>query len=215
MHTAARDAWLDFIRAHEGEVPYMYLDTKGLVTVGIGNLIDPVASAIALPFQTKSQNKLGAPAGRPATPSEIEVEWHHIKHHTKCLAMAKYGHTLCAPETNLELSQSSRDKLFWDKSDSNESVLHETFRDYDAWPADAQLGLMALAWGLGPGFPAHWNKFTAACKARDFATAAAESHISSWNADRNGASQRFFRNAARVHAGSETIAWPSSTTRRI
>ena len=29
----------------EGHLPYMYLDTEGLVTIGRGNLIDPVASA--------------------------------------------------------------------------------------------------------------------------------------------------------------------------
>ena len=57
-----------------------------------------------------------------------------------------------------------------------------------------------MAWGLGAGFPSRWPKFTAACKKKDFDAAAADSKISTWNAERNDASTRLLTNAARVLA---------------
>lgn len=63
MHASARSAWQGFITKHEGNIGHMYLDTKGLVTIGIGNLIDPLSLATPLPFQFKIANRAGAPAG--------------------------------------------------------------------------------------------------------------------------------------------------------
>jgi GH24 family phage-related lysozyme (muramidase) len=200
MHAAAQAAWYDFIRRHEGEVAFMYLDTKGLVTTGIGNLIDPMSLATPLPFQLKAVNKLKAPAGRAATRLEIETEWKFIKNHPQRQKLITGGHRLCEPETDLELSDANRAQLFSRKSTSNERQLRGAFPDYDWWPADAQLGLMAMAWGLGAGFPARWPKFSAACKRKDFDAAAADSHISTWRKERNDASTRLFTNAARVLA---------------
>ena len=85
MHASARTAWQGFITKHEGNIGYMYLDTKGLVTIGIGNLIDPLSLALPLPFQFKIGNRAGAPAGRLATPKEIEAEWRSLKNHANRL----------------------------------------------------------------------------------------------------------------------------------
>jgi GH24 family phage-related lysozyme (muramidase) len=57
MHASAQAAWQTFITGHEGNVAHMYLDTKGLVTIGIGNLIDPISLALTLPFQFKATNR--------------------------------------------------------------------------------------------------------------------------------------------------------------
>lgn len=45
VRQAVLDVWNDFNRPLEGRVPYMYLDVKGLVTTGLGNLIDSTADA--------------------------------------------------------------------------------------------------------------------------------------------------------------------------
>jgi len=178
----------------------MYLDTKGLVTVGIGNLIDPVSLARPLPFQFKAVNKIKATAGRPATRAEIEAEWNFIKNHKDRAQFISRGHRLCAPETDLELSEANRLQLFESKSAANERQLRGFFTDFDFWPADAQLGLTAMAWGLGAGFPARWPTFSAACRRKDFDAAAGDSRIKTWRAERNDASLRLFGNAARVLA---------------
>lgn len=62
----------------EGVVKYMYLDIKGLVTIGVGNLIDPINAALNLPFRYK--NKPGVTnAGQSASRADIEAEWKLIK----------------------------------------------------------------------------------------------------------------------------------------
>jgi hypothetical protein len=200
MQASAQSVWFKFISPYEGVVPYMYLDTRQLVTVGVGNLIEPLNLALVLPFQFKVTNTLGITPGRLATHAEIEAEWKHLKNHPMAGVLAHYGHTRCRGETNLELSTASQQQLFWTKTSSTEMGLRQRFPSWDRWPADAQLGLLAMGWGLGTG-PlglGRFTKFNAACSKQDFDAAADESNISSWPADRNGASVRLFRNAARV-----------------
>jgi hypothetical protein len=198
MHASVQSAWQKFITRHEGNIAFMYLDTKGLVTIGIGNLIDPVSQALTLPFQYKAVNHAGAPAGRAATRKEIETEWFSLKHHPHKLALARSGAAGCARLTDLELSVESRQQLFDRVTNAHEAQLTKYFPDLDAWPGDAQLGLMAMAWGLGMYFPPQFPKFSQACRKRDFDTAAQESTISTWRLERNQASVCFFTNAARV-----------------
>jgi hypothetical protein len=198
MHSSAQTALYGFIKAHEGEVSFMYLDTKGLVTIGIGNLIDPVGAALTLPFEFKAQNLHHAPAGRPATEAEIDAEWNFLKNHAKRAAFIHGGHRVIEPYTSLELSAANRQQLFENKSADNQRKLRRAFVQFDQWPADAQLGLMAMAWGLGPAFPPHWPNFSRACRKPDFDAAAHDSHISTWRLERNAASRRLFGNAARV-----------------
>lgn len=59
---------------------------------------------------------------------------------------------------------------------------------------------MAMGWGLGPAFPPRFPKFTAACKARAFAKAAAESNIGTWHMPRNYRTRTLLTNAAVVDA---------------
>ncbi|HWO14805.1 MAG TPA: hypothetical protein VNN80_35120 [Polyangiaceae bacterium] len=200
MHASARAGWQQYITRDEGEVAHMYLDTKGLMTVGIGNLIDPVSLATPLPFQFKAVNKAKAPAGRVATHAEIEAEWKFIKNHPDRAKFISKGHRQCEPVTDLELSSANIRQLFDNKTADNERQLRGYFSDYDFWPADAQIALMAMAWGLGAGFPARWPKFTAACRKKDFDAAAADSRVKTWRAHRNEGSLRLFGNAARVLA---------------
>jgi hypothetical protein len=105
MHVSVHSAWFKFISKHEGVVPYVYLDTRQLVTVGVGNLIEPLVLALALPFQFKPTNKLGAAPGKLPTQAEIEAEWKHLKNHPMAAVLAQRGHTSCRNETNLELSR--------------------------------------------------------------------------------------------------------------
>ena len=200
MHGSVRSAWFTFISQHEGVVPHMYLDTRQLVTVGVGNLIEPMALALALPFQFKRANRLGAMPGRSATPAEIEAEWKHLKNHPVAAILAQKGHTMCRAETNLELSTTGQQQLFWNKTASTENCLRQMFSSWDQWPADAQLGVLAMAWGLGTGPRGlgKFIKFDAACRRLDFATAIGECSISSWRAERNNASIRLLRNATCV-----------------
>jgi GH24 family phage-related lysozyme (muramidase) len=167
MHDSVKKSFNSFTTKFEGRVPWMYLDIKGLVTVAVGNLIDPVDSALGLPFVHKTSKVA-------ATRDEIRAEWTMLKGKQD---LAKKGHKACEAITDLRMTDQGMDDLVLAKLTSNESVLKKAFPDWDAWPADAQLGVLSMAWALGPGFPAHWTKFTAAAKAQDWATAAANCKI--------------------------------------
>jgi hypothetical protein len=173
----------------------MYLDIKGLVTVGVGNLIDPVELAQALPFQLKSK------PGSPATADQIGADWQRLKDHP---ALARAGHLACAPLTQLELDDTAIDSLVSGRLADNEATLksQDWFRQFDTWPADAQLGLLSMAWAMGPRAPGEFPRFRAACLGLDFTTAAAECRMDDEAnpglAPRNQAGVTLFLNAARV-----------------
>jgi hypothetical protein len=215
MHTSVRAAWLDFNRPFEGRLHVMYLDThrddKGnlapLVTTGVGNLIDPVGEALRLPWF-----HWGNPAA-PATPDEIRAEWEMIKSHTE---LAPLGGRAFEAIATLELSDDAIDALCMQKLAGNEALLKAhvaEFATFDTWPADAQMALLSMAWGMGAGFvfgrDSHgqlkvllWPSFRAACDALDFDKAADECRMSEVGnpgvRPRNDANQRLFHNAAVV-----------------
>ncbi|MBI4908429.1 MAG: hypothetical protein HY820_32690 [Acidobacteria bacterium] len=156
----------------EGAIPFMYQDIKGLITVGVGNLIDPAELAMELPFRWKQRPDL-AKAGNRATRAEIRSEWNRIKGDT---TLAAKGHRACEPLTNLELSNEAIDDLIAGRLADNETKLkaQRPFKDFDNWPADAQLGLLSMAWAMGPNAFTAFKKFSAGCAKQDFDIAAAE-----------------------------------------
>jgi GH24 family phage-related lysozyme (muramidase) len=190
MYDSVRSSFNGFTKTFEGRVAWMYLDIKGLVTTGVGNLIDPVDAALALPFVHKGDNT-------PATKDEITSEWKNIKAKPD---LAQKGYKACESITNLRLTDQSIDSLVDSKLTQNESVLKKSFPDWDKWPADAQLGVLSMAWALGAGFSGKWPKFTAAAKTGDWTAAAANCKIDTTGnpgvAKRNDADALLFKNAA-------------------
>jgi GH24 family phage-related lysozyme (muramidase) len=198
MFSSVQSIFPSFSAGFEGRIPYMYLDILGLVTVGIGNLIDPVATAQALPFCFKN------PPGNPATQDQITAEWQTLKNDP---SLAAKGHLACEAITQLALSNGAIDSLVLAKLTQNESFLkrQQWFLSFDTWPADAQLGLLSMAWAMGPGGPGGFLHFRAACQALDFKTAAAQCQMNAAGnpglVPRNTANVTLFSNAAIVLAG--------------
>jgi GH24 family phage-related lysozyme (muramidase) len=203
MYPAVQSSFLAFSTKFEGRVPYMYLDVKGLVTVGVGNLVDPVEAAQTLPFRFKNKPGITAP-GSPATADQIAEEWQILKNDT---GLAAKGYLACEPLTQLELSDDAMNSLILDRLTRNESFLkrQQWFQDFDTWPADAQLGLLSMAWAMGPAGPGAFPSFRMACKNLDFTTAAAQCKMNEAGnpglVPRNQANVTLFSNAAIVLAG--------------
>jgi IPT/TIG domain-containing protein len=196
MYPSVRAAFLSFSTRFEGRMPYMYLDVRGLVTIGVGNLIDPVDLALPLPFMQKAD--LAA-----ATQDEIRVDWQTVKGRQD-LAMAHDYLQQFDALTALKLTDESIDQIVLGKLDSNEATLSNTpeFADLDTWPVDAQLGLFSMAWAAGSGFGGGFLRFRAACAAKDWNTAATESNMDDTHnpglRPRNEANRILFSNAAQV-----------------
>lgn len=209
MYQSVQDAFMAFSTQFEGKVNFMYLDIKGLVTIGIGNLIDPVDAALNLPFVHKAD-------GSSASQDEIRTEWNSLKSQPD---LAQKGYQACAPLTNLMLTDASIAQLVTAKMNQFASTLKATseFSNMDSWPADAQLGLLSMAWAMGPAFGSSWPHFRAACAANDWSTAAANCQMDETGnpglKPRNAADVLLFSNAAVVQTnglGFTVLHWPSS-----
>jgi hypothetical protein len=202
MLSSVQSAFRGFSAQFEGCVPYMYLDVKGLVTVGIGNLVDPVELAQALPFRSKNRPGIVNP-GAPATSDQIAAEWGKLKGNP---GLAHERFNACDALTELELSDDAINSLILTRVTDNEGFLKRQpwFNNFDTWPADAQLGLLSMAWAMGPGGPGQFPHFRAACQVMDFNTAAAESQMDATGnpglVPRNKANAMLFSNAAVVLA---------------
>lgn len=203
MYSSVQSQFRAFNEPFEGSIPYMYLDVKGLVTVGVGNLIDPVELASALAFTFKNKPGIATP-GAPASQDQIAAEWQKIKGNT---SLAQRGHLACAPITDLELGDDPLNALILKRLTQNENFLkrQQPFAQFDTWPADAQLALLSMAWAMGPAAPLNFHHFCAACASLDFTTAAAQCEMNTAEnpgvIPRNNANQKLFQNAAAVLAG--------------
>lgn len=187
------DAFQAFTARFEGTCSWLYLDVKGLVTTGVGNLVDPMPAALDLPWRRQD--------GSLAAPSEVEEAWQVVKHAT---AMQRLGGFAFARLTTLRLDEAGIAALVRQRLTVDDQYLARRFAsaDYADWPADAQLGILSMAWAMGPAF--QFPLFAAAVERQDFAAAAKQCGIdtagNSGVAPRNAANVRCFENAAAVIA---------------
>lgn len=154
----------------EGVIPWLYLDCRGLVTTGIGCLVDPVGLALDVPFQA---------GDRPATREEIADVWHRVKASTP---LAHLGARAASKLTALHLPPAGVRQLLERRLQLNEAYLvKHHFPALLAWPENVQLAIALIAWALGAGFPASWPSFTSAVLAEDWSMAAKHANISTKN----------------------------------
>jgi hypothetical protein len=209
MHQSVINALPDFLKQYEGKVNFMYLDVKGLVTIGIGNLIDPVNQALKYEYSPKG-------GGGIAGSGEVISEWNTVKARRDLMMK---GAAAFDSITRLQLSDKGIKSMVKDHAGAIENYIKNNasaktfYGNFDNWPADAQLGFMGVAWGGIPLPQFGWHKFPEACKNEDWDTAAVECKINSAIASgRNEAHKMMFMNAAAVQWNGDDItelSWPN------
>lgn len=218
MRVTVADIFPTWSGDFEGVVPWMYVDVLNLVTVAIGNLVDPVELALDLPFLTA--------AGIPATRAEIRAAWQAVKNtpvidvpavdargkrlldaegrpaFKKMHSGAHYGHRSVEGLTSLRLTAEGVATVVGRKMRQNDAALIKRFPDFEEWPGVAQLATHSMSWACGAGFK--FPKLEAALLERDFETAAKECHMREDGnpglVPRNIANKILYRNAAKVQA---------------
>ncbi len=188
---AVRDVFLEFSQKFEGAIPWIYLDVKGLATIGLGCLIEPAGLALGLPFVVRGTDT-------KATPDQIARDWVTVKRNR---LLAHQGAQRARMYTDLELTQDGIEQLAWHRLRLNEHYLIEhAFPTFEDFPADAQLGIHSISWACGAGFPEFFPKFTKAAKAGDWLTCAKECKIKEANnaglKPRNWANRKLFTKLA-------------------
>ncbi len=207
------NAFPSFSIKYEGYTPYMYSDSKGYVTTGIGNLIDPIGSALGLPWKR--------PDGSLASQQEIIDAWNTVKQ-----AYPGVQSTASQSLTSLRLDKDGIAKLVHGKMSANQGVLSSRYPGIAKLPADSQLALHSYSWAWGPAFSRVWGalgqQFDAAINAQphpDFITAASVAQQASLHEEsinpgiiaRDAANMLMFQNAAKVIAGkgkTDTLSFP-------
>lgn len=148
------DNFHELSKCYEGDVPWMYLDCKGLVTTGVGNLIDTPAEACKLPWVHASDMT-------PASQAEIAAEWHTVKAHQE---LAHQGYQVAKAYCRLRLTDPAIDALVRAKLQANWDFMcahYSSFANAESWPAPAQLAASLMAWAVGAGFPAIFKNWAA------------------------------------------------------
>ncbi|MBN3496386.1 peptidoglycan-binding domain-containing protein [Arthrobacter pascens] len=195
MWDQVSENFYSFTEPLEGQVLWMYQDILGKVTIGLGHLIDSEDAAISLsdegaPFYLRNDNN-------QASTDQIATEWRAVKSDSEHTGRAwEYE-----PSTNLRINREGCAELTKNRLLSFESKLKETaeFGTLDEWPADAQLGLLSMAWAMGPAFGqgGKWPSFRQACSTMNWLDAAAKCDMSNaWLIKRNAVNRGLFRNAS-------------------
>jgi len=208
MHQSVIDALPGFFKQYEGKVNFMYLDLKGLVTVGLGHLCDPVDQALKLEFGPKGGG--GAVGG-----GEVTAEFNTVKARTD---LKGQGSAAFDAITHLQLSDNGIATMAREDAASIEKYLTTNpaakpyYANFRSWPADAQLGILGIAWGVMPIPNFGWHDFPVACRDENWLTAAKQCRISSpIAAGRNEAHELMFMNAAAVKSNKDDyteLVWP-------
>jgi hypothetical protein len=206
MRDSVRRQWIEFNTPLEGRVYHMYLDWKGWVSTGVGNLIDATAQPMSAPNAAERATSLAMAGqfrwttadGNPAGPDLITNDWDAVKAH---LELAPSGHLAFRPLVQLQLTDAEIDRMIFVKVDEMENYLKSRgdFTDFDNWPADAQLALLSMSWGMGPAF--NFPSFQGYAAQGDWADAATECGFQPNEGTiriRNMLDAQSFRNAARV-----------------
>lgn len=209
MNPAVLKAWHTYVRRWEGVCLWMYLDTKGKVTTGVGFLIDSIQAAQALPWVVRS-------TGHPASPAEIAQEWRRVH------AMQDKKHlnglnAIWINSSRLRLTQATVDRQLDRMTPDYLAGVRKTLPKLGSFPADAQLAILDEAWQNGMAYLETkekglyvWAGTRAALLSRDFAAAA--SHVPG-SGDRADFRVRLFRNAAIVqaHGMDPATLWDTKT----
>ncbi len=190
----------------EGVTTWLYADALGLLTTGVGNLVNDLPSVLALPWKR--------PDGTHATRDEVVSAYAAVR--AAADENKLRGGGWFARLTTIRLDRADVDAMVERKLESNWLLLSRRFPDADSWPADAQLFLCSWAWAVGPAAP--YPRMSAALREGDFDTAALECTVTANGKEfgtlieRNRRNRVLLRNASRVRAfglDPDVVHWPT------
>ena len=132
------------LKEFEGCVPWMYRDTVGRITVGVGLMLSDVKAAESLPFLAGS---------RAATPQEIAAEFARVN----ALPLGHAASFYKSPRS-LELAQQTIDVKLGAVLEGFEASLRAKLPHYDSFPNSVKMALLDMIYNLGSeglfkGFP--------------------------------------------------------------
>jgi GH24 family phage-related lysozyme (muramidase) len=195
------DDSLGHLEIFEGTVPWMYLDTKGFVTVGVGEMLANAPKAQTLAFVDS--------AGQPSTQDAIHAEFNRVS----SLLPAKTAGFYRLP-TSPVLPHAAIDTLLMNHLNLFDGQLAGRFPAYASFPDPAKLGLLDMIYNLGAAkLFGTFSHFMSSVDNQDWLGAAANCHRVGPNQARNDwTKQQFITAAATPASGPATSASTAATT---
>lgn len=153
----------------EGRVPTMYCDCLGLITTGVGNLINTEWQAKALPWKLAD--------GSMADTADVMADWQKLAAGRAYYAARKW--TVYAKTMRCHLDDAAIDALCQKQLAANEATYRKRWPHFDEFPADAQLAIHSMGWAVGAAFyqkfpnlsacidRQDWEGCVASCKIRE------------------------------------------------
>ncbi len=130
------DQSLAQLEIFEGCIPWMYVDSVGRVTVGVGCMLPDVATAETLPFLA---------GGQAATAAQIGADFERLMAMPPAKAAAFYK----SADSPL-LPQAVIDAKLLATLQSFEAQMRGFLGGYDSFPDPAKLALLDMIYNLGP-----------------------------------------------------------------
>ncbi len=162
---------------YEGNVPHMYLDTVGHVTIGVGHLVRKPEDVLKLNLVVAG----GERAGAIATKEQLTADYENVKKHTQLIMKTVEVNRL----TNKHI------KRFY-------SELKRLFPEFDDYPTEARLALLDMIFNLGmTALKRDWPKLNKAVKSKNWTEAAAQSNRPQVGDPRNSYVRGLFEAAAK------------------
>lgn len=118
---------------------YMYLDSKGNVTVAVGQMLASVQAALDLPFM-----KRGMGQDFPASAGEISDDYNRVK-----TASIGHGAHFYHSGVSVYLEDGAMDDMLRTYLDKLDKSLRAHFPRFDAWPDPAKLAYLDMGYNLG------------------------------------------------------------------
>lgn len=173
------DVKTDFER-WEGKFSHMYLDSMGLVTVGIGKMLPDCAAAQQLRFVRRSN-------GATAITAEITTDFNEVSQQTAGKPAPTYK-----KYKQLDLPDDVIYALLKTEVNGFEANLKSNFKGYNMYPVSAKRALLDMIYNLGSAGFVKFEQLKKAAESHDWEEAARECHRKKISEERNNWTRDLF-----------------------
>jgi GH24 family phage-related lysozyme (muramidase) len=199
-------SYLPKLKEFEGNYSYMYLDTTGNVTVGVGEMLPNAAAAQKFAFVRRADATAKPPVlPGAATADEIKADFDNVKKQTAGKLATYYRQF-----TKLDLPQSVIDATVTAEVFQFTVSLTASFPDFNSYPTEACAALFDMAYNLGiSGLTSKFPTFCKVVKDKDWATTAKQCQRGGIGDARNDWTKAQFEKAAAGAAAAPKAASPA------
>ena len=119
----------------EGNVPHMYVDSKGYVTVGVGKMLPNATEAKKLGFVVRATKA-------PATPDQIAADFAKVQ-------AQPMNHLPSFYKSDLDLPQSEVDRITKEIAQRCDKEVAARYTGYDDYPVEVKQVLIDMRFNMG------------------------------------------------------------------